>query len=169
MGEQLGPVQMLVVGFDEPKFTGEILPELRRLGEAGLVRMLDLLVVSKDDDGNVAAVEISELSESEAEAFGEVAGALMGISGEDAEETSRALDAGAAELDDSGVFDDADVWYVGDTIPNGTTAAIALLEHRWAIPLRDAIVRAGGVALADEWIHPADLDAVGAAAEGQTV
>ena len=62
------------------------------------------------------------------------------------------------------MFDQDEVWYLADAIPNGTSAAIALIEHRWAIPLRDKIVRAGGVALADEWIHPSDLVAIGVAA-----
>ena len=52
---------------------------------------------------------------------------------------------------------------MADAIPPGSAAAIALIEHRWAIPFRDAVVRAGGVALADEWIHAADLVAAGQA------
>jgi hypothetical protein len=44
------------------------------------------------------------------------------------------------------------------------SAAIAVIEHRWAIPLRDAVIASGGVALADEWLHPQDLVAVGIAA-----
>jgi hypothetical protein len=50
---------------------------------------------------------------------------------------------------------------VADAIPNGTAAGIALIEHRWAIPLRDAIARAGGIPLADEWIHATDLVGIG--------
>ena len=50
-----------------------------------------------------------------------------------------------------------EVWYVADAIPPGTSAAVAILEHRWAIPLRDAIEAAGGQALADAWLHPSDL------------
>jgi len=67
------------------------------------------------------------------------------------------------------VFDEGEVWYAADAIPNGTAAAIALIEHRWAIPLRDTIAGAGGFVLADEWIHPQDLVAVGlmAAAEAE--
>jgi hypothetical protein len=57
------------------------------------------------------------------------------------------------------------VWYVAAAVPTGTATAIALLEHRWAIPLRDAIARAGGFVIADEWIHAKDLVAVGLAAE----
>ena len=63
-------------------------------------------------------------------------------------------------LEDGHVFDE-DVWYVDDAIPNGTAAAVALLEHRWAIPLRDGIRNAGGFHLADAWIHPADLVGIG--------
>jgi hypothetical protein len=69
--------------------------------------------------------------------------------------------AGAEAMEDGRVFDDDQIWYAADAIPTGTATAIALLEHRWAIPLRDAIVRAGGFVLADEWIHPTDLVAIG--------
>ena len=57
------------------------------------------------------------------------------------------------QMADSHLIDEADAWYVADAIPAGTTAAVALLEHRWAIPLRDAIIDQGGIVLADEWIH----------------
>ena len=63
---------------------------------------------------------------------------------------------------DGHLIPDEEAWYVADSIPNGSAAAIILLEHLWAIPLRDAIIDAGGFALADEWIHPKDLIAVGA-------
>jgi hypothetical protein len=62
------------------------------------------------------------------------------------------------------VLDEDDVWYFTDAIPDGTSAAVALIEHRWAIPLRDKILANDGVLLADEWIHPSDLMAVGAVA-----
>ena len=72
-----------------------------------------------------------------------------------------------AELgaDGSILTGEGEEWYVADAIPPGTTAAVALIEHVWASPLRDAIVRAGGLTLADQWIHPADLVAVGAASD----
>jgi len=59
------------------------------------------------------------------------------------------------------------VWYLGDAIPEGTAAAVALLEHRWAIPLRDKIAKAGGLTLSDAWVHVADLVAVGALAKAK--
>jgi hypothetical protein len=65
------------------------------------------------------------------------------------------------------VFDDDAVWYLGDAIPDGTAAAVALLEHRWAIPLRDKIAQAGGLTLSDAWVHVADLVAAGALASAK--
>jgi uncharacterized membrane protein len=160
-----GPVQMLVVGFDTDEFTGKIREELTRLKEADVVRVIDLLAVRKSADGELEILQESDLTQDEATEFGALIGALVGFGAGGDEEATIAAVAGAAELEDGHVFDDAEVWYLGDAIPPGSAAAIALLEHRWAIPLRDKIIEAGGVALADEWIHPRDLIAVGAMAE----
>ena len=143
-----GPMQLLVVGFDDNNFRGEILPELQRLREHDVVRLVDLLVVSKDQDGSVAIVETSDLTEEEASELGAIAAELIGLG----EEPAPAPDATNFH---------AEVWYIADTIAPGKTAAVAVLEHRWAIPLRDAIERAGGQPLADEWLHPSDLLALG--------
>ena len=64
-------------------------------------------------------------------------------------------------------FGDDEVWYLQDAIPEGHSAAVALIEHRWAIPLRDKIAKAGGLTLSDAWIHVADLVAVGALAKAK--
>ena len=75
----IGPVQLLVVAFDEPHFTGAIVEELNRLRDHDLVRLLDVLVVQKDLDGDVTAVQLSDLSIGEAEELGAKIGALIGI------------------------------------------------------------------------------------------
>ena len=161
----LGPVQMMVLGFAEPNFTGKIAAELDRLREHEFVRILDALVVQKDDDGNVTALQTSDLSQDEAMEMGAIAGALIGFGyGEDDEAVEAGAELGAAAGEDGHLIPDEEVWYVADAIPNGSVAAIILLEHLWAIPLRDAIVGAGGIALADEWIHASDLVAIGVAA-----
>lgn len=162
---KFGPVQILVVGFENGEFSGEILAELRRLREHDIVRLVDLLFVAKDESGEIEAVEHSELAEGEAEAFGALAGALLGLgaAGEQGAEAGAAL--GAAAVEDRGsVINPENVWFLADAIPPGTSAGIALLEHRWAIPLRDAIEGAGGETLVDTWIHPQDLVAAGAEA-----
>ena len=101
--------------------------------------------------------------------IGAIVGALIvfGAAGEEGAEVGA--EAGIEAIDDGHIFDEDEAWYVADTIPNGTAAAIALIEHRWRIPLRDAIERAGGVTLADEWVHPKDLLAVGVATAEQAI
>jgi uncharacterized membrane protein len=157
----IGPVQMLIVGFDEPKFKGEVLEELKRLKDEDIIRLIDLAVVRKDDEGNIETLHTSDLSEDEAMEFGAYVGALIGLGAAGEEGAEAGALAGAEALADQQVFDDDQVWYVADAIPNGTAAGVALIEHRWAIPLRDAIARAGGIPLADEWIHATDLVAIG--------
>jgi uncharacterized membrane protein len=160
--EEFGPVQIMVVGFEDPNFQGEVLSELRRLKEADIVRVVDLVVVAKDTAGEIAAVEVSDLSDEERAEFGALAGALIGLGMEGDEEGLEAGALAGAEAAEGGILGDEAVWSIADVIPMGTTAAVALLEHRWAIPLRDAIRRAGGVPLADTWLHPEDLIAAGA-------
>src|SRR4051794_12195615 len=159
-----GPVQMLVVGFETEALSGKVLEELTKLREADIVRLVDLLVVAKDDEGDLAVVQATDLTQEQAMEFGALVGALVGLGTGDEETMEAAAVAGAEEMADSHLLDDTEVWYVADAIPPGTTAAIALLEHRWAIPFRDAILDQGGIVLADEWIHAADLVAIGAAA-----
>ena len=161
----IGPVQLVVLGFEGNRFTGEILPELRRLRDHDVIRLIDLLFVSKDESGEVTVMEASDLTQEEAMEFGATVGALIGL-GEAGEQGAVAgAVAGAEALEDGHVFDEHEVWYVTDSIPNGSSAAVALLEHRWAIPLRDAMQSAGGALLDESWVHPLDLVAVGLAAE----
>src|SRR5512139_3034659 len=115
---KFGPVQMLVVGFENGKFSGEILAQLRRLREHDIVRLIDLLFVAKDENGEIEAVEHSDLPEDEAEAFGALAGALMGTgaAGEEGADAGAAL--GAAAVEDRGsVINTENVWFVADAIP----------------------------------------------------
>lgn len=156
----MGPVQLLVLGFEGGELNGEILAELDRLREDDVVRLIDLAFVRKDDNGNMEKILRSDLSPEEAEAFGAVVGALIGFGAAGEEGAEQGAIEGAAALADGHVLDD-EVWYVEDAIPNGTAAAVALLEHRWATPLREGIRTAGGFHLADAWIHPADLVGIG--------
>jgi uncharacterized membrane protein len=150
----LGPVQLLVVGFDGPDFSGDVLAELERLREGEVVRVIDLLVVHKGADGAVRRLRHSDFSAGEAEGVGAVVGALIGLGapGDSEGADARASDHLPAE---------EEFWSLDEAIPNDSAAAIALVEHRWAIGTRDAIRAAGGVPIAEAWIHPADLVAAG--------
>jgi len=156
----LGPVQLLTVGFDDPTFTGGILEELKRLREHDIVRLVDLLLVAKDENGKVTQLEASD--KPELEKYGSVVGALLGLGAAGEEGAEAGAVAGAEAMAGGKLYDSEDVWVLADQIPPGSVAGIALLEHRWAIPLRDAILDAGGTVLVDEWMHPEDLVTYGA-------
>lgn len=155
----IGPVQILVLGFDEPEFTGKIRDELARLRDLDVVRLIDALVVAKDADGNIERRQVSDLTIEEAEEFGATVGALIGLGFGDEEHVEAAAVLGAMAGEDGHVLPES--WYVDDAIPKDSAAVIALLEHRWAIPLRETIQSAGGMLLADAWVHPTDLVAIG--------
>jgi uncharacterized membrane protein len=159
----IGPVQLIVLGFNHPNFHGEVIAELERLHENGMVRVIDSLVVYKDADGDLEVEHLSNLSEEEAIEIGTKIGALIGL-GIDGEEGMEAgAIAGAEQAADEGidVFSGADEWDVLEDIPNDSAAALVLLEHHWAVPLRDAIARAGGFRISDGFISPLDLVEIG--------
>jgi uncharacterized membrane protein len=157
----IGPVQLLVLGFRQPDFQGEILAELERLKDNDLVRVIDALAVYKDADGEVTVARGSQLSGEEQAAFGAVVGALVGLGAAGEEGAEAGAELGAAAVEERGGVFDQDAWDALAEIPEDTAAALILLEHRWAIPLRDAIARAGGFRLASEFISPLDLVALG--------
>ena len=132
--DEFGPVQVLVVGFDGTTFKGEIMPEFQRLKELDIIRLVDMVVVSKDQDGEIFGVELSDLSDEQREEFGAIAGALIGLGAEGDEEGMEAGALLGAEAAEDGVLGEETMWSIADTIPMGTTAAVALIEHRWAIP-----------------------------------
>jgi uncharacterized membrane protein len=158
----IGPVQLIVLGFEHPDFHGEILAELDRLKEHDVVRVIDGLAVHKDANGEVKIIERSDLSAEEAAEFGAVVGALIGLGAGGEEGAEAGAQAGAAAGAESrDLSEDGELWDVLAEIPPDTAAALILLEHRWAIPLRDAVRRANGYPISDAFIHPEDLVAIG--------
>jgi uncharacterized membrane protein len=156
----IGPVQLLVIGFAEGEFHGQIRAELDRLRANDTIRLLDVAFVSKDSEGNISRVELSDLSPVEGEEVGALAGALIGLGAAGTDGAQVGAEFGAAAAASGHLLPD-DVWYVEDALQNAEAAAVALIEHRWAIGLRDAIREAGGFHLADAWVHPLDLVAIG--------
>jgi uncharacterized membrane protein len=160
----MGPVQLLILGFDHPNFQGRILGELQRLRDNDLVRLVDGLAVYKDGEGNVTALRDTQLDEPELEELGAVVGALVGLGAAGPEGMEEGAVRGAELIEErGGVFDDETAWDVLAEIPPDSAAALLLIEHRWAAPLRDAVAEAGGMRLASEFISPLDLVAVGVA------
>lgn len=158
----IGPVQLIVLGFTHPDFHGEIIAELERLRESDTVRVIDALAVYKDATGGIEVEHLSNLTQDEAIELGSKVGALvgLGIEGEEGAEAG-ALAGAEAGADGLKVFDEQAEWDVIEDIPNDSAAALVLLEHHWAVPLRDAIARAGGFRISDGFISPLDLVEIG--------
>ena len=159
----IGPVQLIVLGFNHPNFHGEIIQELQRLHDSDTVRVIDALVVYKDAQGELEVEHLSNLSTDEAIELGSKVGALVGLGIEGEEGMEAGALAGAEAAAEGGVqaFSEEDAWDVLEDIPNDSAAALLLLEHHWAVPLRDAIARAGGFRVSDGFISPLDLVAIG--------
>jgi uncharacterized membrane protein len=158
----IGPVQLVVLGFQHPNFHGEIIAELERLRASDTVRVIDSLVVYKDTTGELEVERLSNLSQDEAIELGSKVGALIGLGIEGEEGMEKGAMAGAdAAGDGIQAFSDADAWDVIEDIPNDSAAALILLEHHWAVPLRDAVLRAGGFRISDGFISPLDLIEIG--------
>jgi hypothetical protein len=136
-----GPVQVLVVGFEHFTFAGEVMTELDRLRKAGTARLLDLLLVERAEDGTLNTLPVPEES---APGLGHLAASILGAS--DPDEPSVAEPS------------DGSTWSLADAIPVGTCAAVALIEHLWATPLRAAIDRSGGRALEETWLDREDVE-----------
>ena len=126
----LGPLEYLMVAFEGNRFTGEIISELRAAQMKGLIRVIDLLVIKKDEQGNVMAMELSDLSEEEARPFGFLAGKLLGI------------------------FEPDDVEVTASQMPNNSAAGLLLIEDTWAIPLKQALLNAGAIARTGGLVTP---------------
>jgi uncharacterized membrane protein len=132
-----------------------------------VIRLIDALAVQKNLDGCLAALQWSDLSMEEAEGLGTTVGALLGLGvGGEAGMEAGAI-AGREAGFDGHLIDESEVWDVADSIEPGSAAAIALIEHVWAVPLRAAIAKAGGVAVSDEWVPSWDLVEIGPLAWGE--
>ena len=143
--EEMGPVDYLVVEFPGSKMTGEGLPLLVDLVDRGIIRILDLLFVKKEQDGSLSGLAVADL-----DADGE-------------------LDLAVFEGATSGLLDEDDVAEAGGVLEPGSSAAVLVYENVWAAPLAVAIRRGGGQMVAGGRIPvQAMLAAVDAAEQKET-
>jgi hypothetical protein len=155
--ESVGPIEFLSVAFLGNQFKGEIMPELERLKLAGIVRIIDLLLVRKDSTGAVMVTTASDLDWEQAVELGSYLGGLAAVAAVGPAGLERGAMAGAAQLADGHFFDEDDVFRVTQMLPESMSAALVLLEHVWAKPLHEAVGRAGGVTLGKEWLAPEEV------------
>jgi uncharacterized membrane protein len=160
----IGPVQLLAIGFDSPDFEGEVVDELSRLRDIDAVKVIDALVVYKNAEGDMAVLSANNLSEDESVELGAKVGALVGLGADGEQGFSAGAQIGAAAGEEGlEVFSGDTALDLLEAIPNDSAVALVLIEHHWAVPLRDAVVRAGGFQLGGRFISPLDLVRVGLA------
>src|SRR5215218_9372353 len=164
----IGPVQLIVLGFDHPDFRGEIIAELERLRKSDTVRVIDSLAVYKDADGELEVQHLSNLTADEAIELGSVIGALIGLGIEGEAGAEAGAIAGAEAMADGVDILSEEEWDVLEDIPPDSAAALILIEHHWAVGLRDAVARAGGSRLGDSFISPLDLIEIGLLSADET-
>jgi hypothetical protein len=123
--DQLGPVDYLVVEFPGSNFNGEIMPELVDLVQRGIIRVLDLVLIKKEEDGSYDALEFDEIEDS---ALG------------DLREFEREL---------ADVLSEEDIISAADALEPGSTAGLLVYENLWAAPFASAVRRSGGQLVAD--------------------
>lgn len=155
--ESLGPIQLLTVAFDGNHFKGEILPELERLRREEIIRIIDLLFVRKDSSGAVTVMTESDLEWEEAVSLGSYLGALGGFAAAGPDGIAPGSIAGAAELADGHYFDENDIFRITQALPENMSAAFVLIEHLWSKPLLDAVDRAGGMELSNNWLRREEI------------
>ena len=127
--KQVGPIQIVVLGFEDLAFEGDIVPELKRLSELDVIRLVDMVVVAKSASGELVRVRAGSLSENEVARLGSIAELLVGLTTEDVGEADDAN--ASAEPADLRVFaGDQGTWSVVDAIPSNTMCVVALIEHR---------------------------------------
>jgi uncharacterized membrane protein len=161
---EFGPLQLFVIGFAEPQLDGSVLDALADASDAGLIRVVDLLGVYKDEEGNVLAAEMSELTEDEAISYGAWVGSLIGLGagGEEGAEMGAIVGAISAADEYEYGLDEEALSTIADDIPAGGAGLMLVVEHRWMIPMRDAMRAQGGILIAQDFLNPESLIALGA-------
>src|SRR5689334_19520734 len=147
----VGPIQLIVIGFPrDAQFRGETLRALSDLRGRGVMRIIDALFVRKDDAGHISAsIHNSDLSLVERQKLGAIVGGLFGLAsgGDDESVALASTQAAHAIADDAFGFGVGDLQNIKDQIPPGSAALLLLIEHQWALALKAAVRKAGGVPL----------------------
>ena len=132
----LGPLELVILGFEGNNFKGEIAAAIEEAVATGAIRVIDLVAVRKDPDGNVVALEVEDVGEAVSRDFRELEGNLHDLLTEE------------------------DAITIARMLPVNTAALVALIEHTWAIKIKEAVARAGGQLLASHRLSPRIIEAV---------
>ncbi|HEX8034842.1 MAG TPA: hypothetical protein VF510_13385 [Ktedonobacterales bacterium] len=160
----LGPIQLVVVGLDNDKMKGQVARELHRATEKGDIRILDALAIQRTKDGGLVSLGATDLTPDQRVVYGAILGGLLGLG---ATGTEEGMEVGAEMgvetfADKNFGLSGGDIQAIAQDIPPGKTVLMVLFEHRWAVPVKEAIQDAGGVMLAQGQVRPETIIALGA-------
>jgi hypothetical protein len=125
-----GPIDYIIVGFEGNKFDGSILKEIGDAIDKGIISLIALALISKDEAGNTSKVKVADTGD------------------------SYALNLAVKHQKNPGSITQEDIDEMSDLLENNTSAGLLVIEQLWAIPLKKAIMDADGVLIAEGRIHP---------------
>ena len=160
----IGPMQLVVVGFDGDVLESTVIDELFAATWNGDIKLIDMLVVEKDEEGSVFTTEISDLTLDEEIQYGALIGGLIGLGAAGSEGAQAGAEAGAEAVVATGSVLGITPYDVNDlvhSIPVGHSGVVVLFEHTWARHLHEATVEAGGMMLGQAMIQPEGLVLLG--------
>jgi uncharacterized membrane protein len=159
---EFGPIQMIAIGFPEiEKLKGELLEEIFGLSKKKIIRVIGLLAIVKDAKGKIASVQITELSDEDRKKLGAAAGALIGLGAARGKGAVAGAKAGAEAMSKEFGLSMQQIREIAENIPNETAAGFLLIEHLWAKKFKEIALKQDGVLLANGFITPDSLIALG--------
>ena len=161
--EAIAPLQLLAVSFVNPTFSGAVNKELQKLRDQQLIRIVDGVVARKDASGKISTLEQSDLSSEENMAYGGVIGGLIGLGMGDTEIAAQSSTDVAEAFHRRYEYglDKEDIEDLTERLPENTAVMLLLIEHRWLLPLRNAMRNEGGALLSQDFLSPALLMSLG--------
>jgi hypothetical protein len=164
----MGPIQILLLGFEDFHATGGIADELTALSDAGTIRIIDARFLLKESDDEVVAVRVSDLDDSERADLRAAAGALVGLGagamlgGDDGAAAGLVLGADAAMGVGELGLSEAEIGGLAEELEVGDALLLLVIENVWAAGLAGAIRDAGVVFAQQDYVSPEGLVALGA-------
>ncbi len=141
----LGPLEYTVLGFEGNRFNGEIAKEIQKVVEKRIIRLVDVVMISKNIDGEVTVIELDNKDDPRFAGFAGLMDDLMGL------------------------MTPEDIASIGESLPDNTSALILLFEHRWAVKIKEAVDAAGGFLVSRDTISPEILELVNAELDAELI